>query len=474
MISDSKIRDRRLYAATLYFLAAFVLTACSGGQSTSSQSESPAERKRANGDQHVVIISIDGVPADYLWNEEIPLPTIRGLAENGVWADAMIPSNPTKTWAMHTTLATGVHPGKHRVLTNGMFTQVNGRRFVYKNDLDRDQLTTQPTVYDHAHEAGLRTAGINWPVTRNVSTLDDNFPDSPNTLPNITPQLKAELTGQGLLSDSANADYPFASPADADYTWTSSATHLIENRTPDLLLFHLLNVDTIHHRHETSSWPAYTAMSHADTQVHRILDALESAGIRDQTAIFVVSDHGMVHHDMTVRPNVLLREEGLLKANADSTVDQARVQVMDNGGSAMVFATEQARAGDLEQARSILEDAEGIARVVGPESYDEYSLPMPEEEPRMGDLFLDAAPGYAFGSAAKGNYLVSVDGPSAKHGHSNRLSDLNTLFVASGSGIRSNDTLDTVDMRSVAPTAARLLGLEMESADGEVLESILQ
>jgi len=215
-------------------------------------------------------------------------------------------------------------------------------------------------------------------------------------------------------------------------------------------------------------------MSHVDTQVQRILDALEAAGIRDQTAIFVVSDHGMVHHDMTIRPNVLLQEAGLLEASADSTVDHARVQVMDNGGSAMVFATEQSRPGDLDRARSILEDAEGIRQVVSLEDYGEYNLPMPDEEPRMGDLFLDAKPGYAFGNAAKGDYLVPVNEPSAKHGHSNKLPELNTLFVASGHGIRSSDTLETVDMRSVAPTAAQLLGLDMESANGEVLKSILE
>jgi len=471
MTPNLGMTNRNLSAAALWLVTALLLTACSGGRSASS----PVEDSQSTDEQrHVVVISIDGVPADYLWNEKIPLPTLRGLAEDGVWAEAMIPSTPTKTWAMHTTLATGVHPSAHRVLTNGLFTEVGGRRFVYRNDLDRDRLSTQPTVYDRAHEAGLRTAGVNWPVTRNAKTLDDNFPDSPKKLSHITPQFRTELIDEGLLTDSADVDYPFASPTEADYTWTSAAMHLIENRTPDLLLFHLLNVDTIHHRHEISSWPAYTAMSYADAQVQRILDALDAAGIRDQTAIFVVSDHGFVNHDATVRPNVLLREAGLLDASADSTVEQARVQVMDNGGSAMVFATEQAKAGDLERAHSILEKAEGIRRVVRPEDYGEYNLPMPAEEPRMGDMFLDAAPGYAFGNAAKGDYLVPVDEPSAKHGYSNKVPGMKTLFVASGSGIQSSDTLDTVDMRSVAPTAARLLGIEMDTAEGTVLESILE
>lgn len=451
--------------------AGLFLVGCAGTQPDHS---SPEGERRTDAPRHVVVISIDGVPAGYLWNEEIPLPTIRGLAEEGVWAEAMVPSTPTKTWANHTTLTTGVHPATHRVFTNGLFTEVNGPRVAYQTDLDREQLSTQPTVYDRAHEAGLRTAGINWPVTRNTETLDDNFPDSPKTFSHTTPQLRTELVEKGLLTDTADVDYPFASPTVADYTWTSAATHLIKNRTPDLLLFHLLNVDTMHHRHEASSWPGYTAMAYADAQVKRILEALDAAGIRDQTAIFMVSDHGFMSVDTMVRPNVLLREEGLLEADTDGTVTEARVQVVQNGGSAMVFATEQAEADDLDRARSILEEAEGISRVVGPEEYDAYDLPPPSNEPRVGDLFLEAAPGHAFGDTATGEYLVSLDEPIGKHGYSNKVPEMNTLFVAAGDGLRSGVALDSVDVRSVAPTAARLLGLDLETADGDVLESILK
>jgi len=471
--STDEAGTRALKGAVFWIAIMIALTACSGAQAQLDRSPDEVQ-KRADVQRHAVVISIDGVPADYLWNEEVPLPTTRNLAKEGVWAEAMVPSTPTKTWTNHTTLATGVHPATHRMFTNGLFTEVEGRRVVERNDLDRDQLSTYPTVYDRAYEAGLRTAGVNWPVTRNAETLHDNFPDAPKKWAHTTPQLRAELIDQGLLADSANVDYPFASPTHADHTWTSAATHLIESRTPDLLLFHLLNVDTMHHRHEAFSWPGYTAMAYADAQVQRILEALTEAGIRDQTAIFVVSDHGFMSVDTMVRPNVLLREEGLLEADADGNVEKARVQVVENGGSAMVFATEQAEAGDLERARSILKAADGIARVIGPEDYARYDLPPPSEEPRVGDLFLDAAPGHAFGNTATGDYRTPLDEPIGKHGYSNKPSEMNTLFVASGSGIQSGATLDTIDIRSVAPTVARLLGLELDTAEGKVLESILE
>lgn len=428
----------------------------------------------ADDERYVVMISIDGVPGGALLDSQIPLPTIRSLAKNGAWSEAMVPSSPTKTWPNHTSLTTGVHPSKHRMFTNGVFTEIDGKKIVSRNDLDRDELSTYPTIYDRAHEAGLTTAGVNWPVTRNTETLHDNFPDAPNELATMSARLRSELIDRGLLTDEPNPTYPHASPVGADYTWTSTAIHLIQSRPPNLLLFHLLNVDTMHHRHGVSSWSGFTALAYADTQVRRLLDALEEAGVRTQTTVFVVSDHGFQNAEKIIHPNVLLRDEGLVVTNEDGNITRARVQAVENGGSAMVYATELAQDGDLDSARSLLERAEGIARVLGPETYDAFGLPHPSEEERMGDLMLDAAPGYAFGDSTRGSYIVSLNELVGKHGYSSRSSGMNTLFVASGRGVRSGVELDTVDIRTVAPTAARLLGVELPSAEGEALDSILE
>lgn len=451
----------RVLGTTILFV---VLVACLGAQPDEDRED----------EQYVVIVSIDGVPAESLWDERIPLPTMRSLAKQGAWANAMVPSTPTKTWTNHTTLATGVHPAKHGVLTNGKFTESDRGSVIYQNDLDRGELSTYPTLYDYAYEAGLRTAGINWPVTRNAETLHDNFPDAPNELAHMTSELRSALIDRGLLEEGSDLSYRHDSPAGADYTWTAAATHLIRARKPDLLLFHLLNVDTMHHRHGAPSWPGFTALSLVDTQLKQVLDALDETGIRDQTTIFVVSDHGFMNVEKTVRPNVLLRKEGLLEVDKERDIKQARVQVVENGGSAMVFVTDRAAERDLETARSLFEGAEGIARVVGPDEYEAYGLPHPSEEEHVGDLMLEAAPGHAFGDSATGEYIVSLDETIGKHGYSSRTPEMSTLFVASGRGVRSGIKLDTVDIRSVAPTAARLLGIEMETADGEVLESILE
>jgi hypothetical protein len=81
-----------------------------------------AEPPREDG-RYVVIISIDGFPGWALWDEQIPLPTIRRLASEGAHARVMAPSTPSVTWPNHTTVATGVHPEKHGLMYNGLLVR---------------------------------------------------------------------------------------------------------------------------------------------------------------------------------------------------------------------------------------------------------------------------------------------------------------------------------------------------------------
>ena len=430
-----------------------------------------------DGNEHyVVIISIDGFPAEALWDDRVPVPTLRALAEEGAWAQAMIPSTPTVTWPNHTTLVTGVHPARHGMVTNGLFIRSGPGEPIYREpDLDREELSTFPTLYDIAYEAGMRTAEVNWPVTRNANTLHDSFPDAVNEITHTTPRLRSELVELGLLEEETDEAFQLG-PVARDYVWTQATTHLIRSRQPNVMLLHLLNVDGTHHGHGAKTNPGNTALAYADANVRMVLDALEEAGIRNQTTIMVVSDHGFMNVTERVEPNVLLRQNGLLDVDVNGNIVSARVQVVSNGGTAMVFATDPAtKDDDLELARSLFEGAPGIARVLGPDEFEEYGMPHPSENEHMGDLVLGADEGHSFGNSAAGDGpVVSLDGTRGTHGYLSDVPEMETIFIASGRGIRTGMELDIVDNRSVAPTAAWLLGLTLDQADGSVLDEILE
>src|ERR1043165_708211 len=123
---------------------------------------------------HVILITIDGLSASYLSDSKAPLPTLRKLAAEGAVAEGLRASNPSVTWPNHAALVTGVHPEKHSVLFNGVLARSGpGEPVVVDGERDKKDLVAVPTLYDQLHQAGYRTANINWPCTRRDSQPDE-------------------------------------------------------------------------------------------------------------------------------------------------------------------------------------------------------------------------------------------------------------------------------------------------------------
>jgi predicted AlkP superfamily pyrophosphatase or phosphodiesterase len=134
-------------------------------------------------DRCVVLVSIDGLANFYLDDPRADLPTLRRLAKNGARAEGTICAFPTVTWPNHTTLVTGVAPARHGVIGNNYLDRKSGSPVPFIPDplFDKDQIVKVPTVYDAADKAGLVTAGIVWPATRNARSLHWTVPDMGGT-----------------------------------------------------------------------------------------------------------------------------------------------------------------------------------------------------------------------------------------------------------------------------------------------------
>src|SRR5262249_42725427 len=113
----------------------------------------------ANGDSTnrvVVMISVDGLAADYLDDPKADMPTIRAMAAEGARAASMKAVNPTVTWPNHTTLVTGDTPARHGVIGNNYLDRATWKKVTLISDptYDKDQIVKVPTVYDLAKTRG--------------------------------------------------------------------------------------------------------------------------------------------------------------------------------------------------------------------------------------------------------------------------------------------------------------------------------
>ena len=430
-------------------------------------------------DRHVVVICIDGLAAYLIDDPKAPLPTIRRLAREGAIVDGgMRVSNPSVTWPNHTSLVTGVRPEKHGVLANGVFVRgAPGIPVFIDPRRDKSDLVRVPTIYDALHEAGMTTAEVNWPCTRGAKTLDDSFPDVPEAVTHSTPRLKAELVKLGLLSEATDKAFGANSTVGRDYIWTETACHIIRQRKPNLLLLHLLNVDSTHHAEGAQSPPGYTANAYADMCVAKVLAALDEAGIRAKTTVLVVADHGFTLTPKAIRPNAVFRKEGMLSLGGGK-VTEARVHVISEGGTGLIYCTDPSTSdADRKRVKDLLEEKEGVAEVLEPTQFAKHGLPHPREYSQAPDLVVVTKDGYGVSTTAEGDDFVvgNIEGKVSlgSHGFIATLSKMNAPCILSGAGIRSGVHLKEAENIDIAPTVALILGIKNFSTDGHALSKAL-
>jgi predicted AlkP superfamily pyrophosphatase or phosphodiesterase len=415
-----------------------------------------------NRDHHVVVISLDGFAAYALHDPAIPLPNIRALAKDGVMAEAMITVNPTVTWPNHTTMVTGVEPERHGLLYNGMPVRAepgsNAAPVRIEAHVDKPELVLAPTVYDRAYAAGLTTAEVDWVAIENAPTITWAFPEYSR------PQapLAREMVQAGAITEEELQTFAKAPITFRDAIWTRAAEYIITAHKPNLLLFHLLTTDSMQHQYGAHTLAQQTALVLADARVGQIVDAVRRAGILDTTTFVVVSDHGFKTYTHRIRANVILKAHGL----------GDRAWAIAEGGTANIYVT-----GDADKAQTIADieaaftGVEGVSAVLTPAEFPQYGYPSPDVLPRMSEVVVAAADGYAFDGATTGEPVAAVGegaNPGA-HGYLNTDPDMRAIFIASGAGVKPGATLGVIRNLDVAPTIAAWLGVDLPDIEGSAL-----
>jgi predicted AlkP superfamily pyrophosphatase or phosphodiesterase len=431
-----------------------------------------AQSRPAAPPNHVIIITLDGFAGWALDDPHLPVPTLRKLAAQGAVAKGMRPVNPTVTWPNHTSIVTGVTPAKHGVLFNGMLVRETGVAPRVEPWIDKKEMVKVETLYDAAHARGMTTAQVDWVAIYNAPTITWEFRERPPT--GGGGAIAGEMVKAGLVSQADVDSFSTRNIIFRDDVWTKAANHILKQHRPNLLLFHLLALDSIQHRYGPRTPAAMATMALLDSHVASLVRTLEETGLAKTTTLFILSDHGFKAVKRQILPNAALLKAGLLEVT-DGKVAKTQAYTVPEGGTALVYVTVPDASGEiLARTKQALAGIEGIDKIVEPAEYSKYGLPLPSENQQMGALFLTAKEGYAFTGAAGAQVVIDVpDGSLGAHGYVSSDPDLRALFIASGRGIKPGVTLETVDSLDVAPTAARLLGLELKGMDGKVLTQIL-
>jgi predicted AlkP superfamily pyrophosphatase or phosphodiesterase len=423
-----------------------------------------------NNKPRVIVITLDGFPARALQDPKLPMPTLRELAAKGAVAAAMQPINPTVTWPNHTAIITGVDAGKHHVMVNGLILFPEDKSSLdIEPWVDKERLVHAQTLYEAAAAKGLTTGQVDWVAIYGAKGLTWQFGERPD----VGSPIAQDLISQGILTQEQVASFgEKSSSAWRDEIWTDAAVDIIERHNPDLLLLHLLQTDSIQHEYAPMTQAAYLAYAYADRCLDKVISAARKAGTLDHTTFFILSDHGFTTYTHTISPNAALVQLGLLHKNKGSYTGD--VWVKAEGGAAELFIHNATRRAELSQKlKTYFKGVEGVDQVFTNDEARSLGIPSDKDTDQAPQLYLTAKPDYAFGDDIGGE-LTTTHSPRGAHGYINTMPDMQALFVASGAAITPGIKLGSISNLQVAPTIAKILGLQMPDAIQPLLKEALR
>jgi predicted AlkP superfamily pyrophosphatase or phosphodiesterase len=239
----------------------------------------------------VVLIGLDGFHPSYL--ERPQSRQLRDLARAGARARSLIPVFPTLTFPNFYTMATGLYPEHHGIVSNTIVDSVLGRFTLRDRAAMRDpRWWGGEPIWVTAVRQGKRAATFFWP-------------GSDVAIGGIRPTWYKVF----------DARVPNADRVTQVLEWLS----LPLERAPSLITVYFGDVDDAGHEFGPDAPETDAAIARVDSAVGAIMNGVRRRGLEEKVNLVVVSDHGMAK----VEPGHLIY--------ADDFVDPATVNIVDLG-----------------------------------------------------------------------------------------------------------------------------------------------
>ncbi len=217
---------------------------------------------------YVILISIDGFRHDYA--EKYGAKNLLEMANEGVRAEAMIPSYPSLTFPNHYTIATGLYPSHHGLASNYFYSPRRQQFYAMKNSA---------TLADGSWYGGTPL----WVLAEQQQMLSAAF---------YWVGTEANIRG---IYPTYYYSYNEAIPAERRIQIVVDWLNLPEEKRPHLVTFYIPDVDHAGHEFGPESPETAKAVREVDTTLGKLYRAVKATGL--PVNFIVVGDHGMTSID---------------------------------------------------------------------------------------------------------------------------------------------------------------------------------
>jgi arylsulfatase A-like enzyme len=197
---------------------------------------------------HMLVISIDGLRPDCMLRADTP--NLRALMARGAFTLYARTTDIAITTPSHISMLTGVTPERHGITFNG--------------DPPDDAKILVPTIFDYAHDAGLSTGLASGKRKFTLFTWTKH------------------VDWSALTADTYGPDGPVGA-------W---AEQIIREHKPRFMFVHFPGADVAGHAIGWGTPEQIAAIGKIDKAVGGVVQAVQSAGLADDTYIIVTADHG--------------------------------------------------------------------------------------------------------------------------------------------------------------------------------------
>ncbi len=380
----------------------------------------------------VIMIGVDGLRPTSITPKLTP--NIDKLAEQGVRAKWLVPAMPSKTFVNFYTLATGLHPENHGMISNAPYDRALGRKFENGKDSQNPEWWKGEPIWISAEKQGLKAATYFW-VGSEV------------TIDNIQPTYWKPY----------NQSIKYSERVNEVLTWLK----LSKTERPNLITLYFSAVDSASHDYGLNSRKERKALKKVDKHIGDLIQGLKRLGLYQDANLIVVSDHGMVD----LSDERLINLDQWVDLNSFISPDWSK----DRGPAYQPFIGLFGSTEDIDYVYNKLKGKHKSMRVLKRHEFDkEYHFNHPTRAP---DLMILAEPGWTLYTSEDKSLPLSLkaaDKAIATHGYDNQAPSMRASFLAHGPAFVNGKVVEPFDNIEVYGLVACALGIKPIKTDGDI------
>lgn len=380
----------------------------------------------------VIMIGLDGLRYEAIDRHDAP--NLRALAARGMRPERMYPVMPSKTFVNFYSIATGLYPEHHGMVSNSPWDRRLNETFSNSGGSPQDpRWWGGEPIWITAEQQGLRSHIMFW--------------------------LGSEVEIQGTrptVWHPYEHNKPYEERVSEVLAWFDAPIA----EQPRFAAFYMDHVDTIVHANGVETEAEGDAVARVDSLVGDLIAGLEARDLMDRVTLIIVSDHGMVNvsTERTVALDTLADLDGLfIEEFAGQYGAGLEPFVMGYGDEAVV-----------ERIHAELEGADPHIRAYRRQDMPaHWHLDHPDRGP---DLLVVADPGWLITASSadlSSPYLSSL---AATHGYDNHAETMGATFIGIGPIFPEGSRPAAFENVNVYGLIACALDLEPAETDGSAAE----